>query len=771
MPHPMTIDSLKEQLKKTFGFSQFRGEQEAIILNTIQGKNSFVLMPTGAGKSLCYQLPAIVMEGTAIVISPLIALMKNQVDQMVAFGINAQFLNSSLTRAEINRVKAEVISGAVKLLYIAPESLNKQENLNFLKQAKISFVAIDEAHCISEWGHDFRPEYRKIRTIIESIDEKMPIIALTATATPKVQIDIQKTLNLEDATVFKSSFNRKNLYYEIRSKKDIDKQLIRFIKSHNGKAGIIYCLSRKRVEEIAELLHVNSVKALPYHAGLEPQVRMANQEAFLNEEVDVMVATIAFGMGIDKPDVRFVIHYDAPKSLEGYYQETGRAGRDGLDGTCILFYTYDDILKLDKFNKDKAVTEKENAKILLSEMVYYTNLGVCRRKQLLHYFGEHMAENCGFCDNCMHPTPTFKAEDEVSLVLNAVQQTGEQFDAEHIADFLEGKSNSFIQSHEQEKLSLFGTGKAVSWITPEVDEEDEDDDDEDGDEDVPKKPKMRKTASKPVPIEDEKSAWISFIKQMAIFGLLDKDIENYGVLRLSDAGKAFLKESFPVTFYKDHDYEKEAEPSENDDEGAALGTKAYDDALFDILKTLRKKIAKEKNLPPYVIFQDPSLEEMATTYPTTQDEMAQINGVGMGKVVKFGKPFLEVINRYVEENEIETAKEVVVKSTVNKSKIKIYIIQQVDRKIDLDLIAEQKEVSMSELIEEIETICFSGTKLNLDYYINQVIELDKQEEIYEYFMSADTDNIAEALENCDIEDVTEEELRLMRIKFLSELAN
>ena len=767
----MTIDSLKEQLKKTFGFSQFRGEQEAIILNTIQGKNSFVLMPTGAGKSLCYQLPAIVMEGTAIVISPLIALMKNQVDQMVAFGINAQFLNSSLTRAEINRVKAEVISGAVKLLYIAPESLNKQENLNFLKQAKISFVAIDEAHCISEWGHDFRPEYRKIRTIIESIDEKMPIIALTATATPKVQIDIQKTLNLEDATVFKSSFNRKNLYYEIRSKKDIDKQLIRFIKSHNGKAGIIYCLSRKRVEEIAELLHVNSVKALPYHAGLEPQVRMANQEAFLNEEVDVMVATIAFGMGIDKPDVRFVIHYDAPKSLEGYYQETGRAGRDGLDGTCILFYTYDDILKLDKFNKDKAVTEKENAKILLSEMVYYTNLGVCRRKQLLHYFGEHMAENCGFCDNCMHPTPTFKAEDEVSLVLKSVQQTGEQFDAEHIADFLEGKSNSFIQSHEQEKLSLFGTGKAVSWITPEVDEEDEDDEDEDGDEDVPKKPKMRKTASKPVPIEDEKSAWISFIKQMAIFGLLDKDIENYGVLRLSDAGKAFLKESFPVTFYKDHDYEKEAEPSENDDEGAALGAKAYDDALFDILKTLRKKIAKEKNLPPYVIFQDPSLEEMATTYPTTQDEMAQINGVGMGKVVKFGKPFLEVINRYVEENEIETAKEVVVKSTVNKSKIKIYIIQQVDRKIDLDLIAEQKEVSMSELIEEIETICFSGTKLNLDYYINQVIELDKQEEIYEYFMSADTDNIAEALENCDIEDVTEEELRLMRIKFLSELAN
>ncbi|MEK6548100.1 MAG: RecQ family ATP-dependent DNA helicase, partial [Bacteroidota bacterium] len=431
MPTSISSEVLKEQLKKTFGFSQFRGEQEAIIRNTIDGHNSFVLMPTGAGKSLCYQLPAIVMPGTAIVISPLIALMKNQVDQMLAFGINAQFLNSSLSRAEINRVKAEVISGSVKLLYIAPESLNKQENLNFLQQANISFVAIDEAHCISEWGHDFRPEYRKIRNIIESIDAKLPIIALTATATPKVQQDIQKTLNLEDATVFKSSFNRKNLYYEIRSKKDIDKQLIRYIKSHAGKAGIIYCLSRKRVEEVSELLGVNGIKALPYHAGLDPQIRMSNQEAFLNEEVEVMVATIAFGMGIDKPDVRFVIHYDAPKSLEGYYQETGRAGRDGLDGTCILFYTYDDILKLDKFNKDKAVSEKENAKVLLSEMVYYANLGVCRRKQLLSYFGEHMADNCGFCDNCMHPTATYKAEQEVTWVLEAVKQTGEKFDAEH----------------------------------------------------------------------------------------------------------------------------------------------------------------------------------------------------------------------------------------------------------------------------------------------------------------------------------------------------
>jgi ATP-dependent DNA helicase RecQ len=484
-----------------------------------------------------------------------------------------------------------------------------------------------------------------------------------------------------------------------------------------------------------------------------------------------MVATIAFGMGIDKPDVRFVIHYDAPKSLEGYYQETGRAGRDGLDGTCILFYTYDDILKLDKFNKDKAVSEKENAKILLSEMVYYANLGVCRRKQLLSYFGEHMAENCGFCDNCMHPTATYKAEQEVSLVLEAVKQTGEKFDAEHIADVLEGKTNQYTQSYEHEKLAVFGKGKTISWaISDEDEDDDEDDEDTDGEEQAPKKQKLRKK-KKEVNPEDEKSPWISFIKQVLIYDLLTKDIENYGVLHLSEKGEAFLKDSHPLTFSRDHDYEQEAITAENDEENAAVGAKAYDDALFEILKNLRKKVAKEKNLPPYVIFQDPSLEEMATTYPTTQEEMAQINGVGMGKVVKFGKQFLDAIIRYVEENEIETAKEVVVKSTVNKSKIKIYIIQQVDRKIDLDLIAEQKELSMAELIEEIETICYSGTKLNLDYFINQVIEPDKQEEIYDYFMSADTDNITQALDECNIEDVSEEELRLMRIKFLSELAN
>ncbi len=785
MPNNITTEVLKEQLKQIFGFDQFRGEQEHIIKNTIEGNHSFVLMPTGAGKSLCYQLPAIVMDGTAIVISPLIALMKNQVDQMIAFGVNAQFLNSSLSKAEINKVKSEVLRGEVKLLYIAPESLNKQENLSFLRQAKISFVAIDEAHCISEWGHDFRPEYRKIKSIIEEIDAKLPIIALTATATPKVQQDIQKTLGLEDAQVFKTSFNRKNLYYEIRSKHEVDKQLIRYIKSHTGKAGIIYCLSRKKVEEIADLLHVNGINALPYHAGLEPQVRIANQEAFLNEEVDVMVATIAFGMGIDKPDVRFVIHYDAPKSLEGYYQETGRAGRDGLDGACILFFAHGDIEKLDKFNKNKGNSEKENAKLLLAEMEDFANLGVCRRKQLLHYFGEHLAEDCGFCDNCQHPKTSFKSEEEVLWVLQTIKETEEKFDSEHIADILEGNLTQYVESYGHKDSTYFGKGQQAFWLQQEDDEEDdeeeEDDEDDDLDSDFDDEEGEKKAKKKPLKAKKSKSKkqdpesvrispWISFIKQMAIHGLLEKDIENLGCWKISAKGNDFIGNSFPLTFYKDHDYEKEVQEAIEEEE-SGINAKAYDTELFEILKTLRKKIAKEKNLPPYVIFQDPSLEEMATTYPSSQEEMAQINGVGMGKVIKFGKPFLDVINRYVEENEIETAKEVVVKSTVNKSMIKIYIIQQVDRKIDLDIIAEQKELSMDELINEIETICFSGTKLNLDYYINQVIDPDKQDEIYDYFMSAETDDIEKALAECNIDDVIEEELRLMRIKFLSELAN
>ncbi|MFM1914192.1 MAG: hypothetical protein RIR51_2045 [Bacteroidota bacterium] len=742
---------IKERLKQTFGYNQFRGEQEAIIQNTLAGKNSFVLMPTGAGKSLCYQLPAVIMDGTAIIISPLIALMKNQVDQLINFGVNAQFLNSSLNKSEIIRVKEDVIKGKIKLLYIAPESLIKPDNLDFLRSANISFVAIDEAHCISEWGHDFRPEYRKIKGIVENINKSLPILALTATATPKVQLDIQKTLGMEDAQVFKTSFNRTNLYYEIRSKREIEKQIIRFIKSKPGKAGIIYCLSRKKVEEVAELMKVNGIKALPYHAGLDAAIRIENQEAFLKEEVDIMVATIAFGMGIDKPDVRFVIHYDVPKSLEGYYQETGRAGRDGLEGTCIMFYSYEDIQKLDKFNKDKSQSEKESNRILLEEIANYANLGLCRRRQILNYFGESFNENCGYCDNCMNPKDSFKLEKEVVLVLETIQAVGESFDTAHIANILDGKKTPFIESNGHSKLSYFGKGKNPSWIEDDDDEEEED---------------SRKKSSE----KSDASPWISIIKQMVVYGLISKDIEKSNSLILTEKGKSFIKSSSPLKFYEDHDYENE-ELKEEEPEQFIGSSKAYDEGLFELLSNLRKKIAKEKNLPPYVIFQDPSLEEMATTYPSTNEEMAQINGVGMGKVVKFGKPFLDAINRYVEENEIETAKEIVVKSTANKSKLKIFIIQQVDRKIDLDLIADQKELTMEELITEIEAICDSGTKLNLDYYINQVIDPDKQEEIYDYYMTASTDNIKTALLDCNIDDVSEEELRLMRIKFMSELAN
>jgi ATP-dependent DNA helicase RecQ len=757
---------IKEKLKETFGFSQFRGEQEEIIHNTLLGKSTFVIMPTGAGKSLCYQLPAISMEGTAIVISPLIALMKNQVDQMIAFGINAQFLNSSLSKAEINKVKKEVLAGDVKLLYIAPESLTKEANLTFLKSAKISFVAIDEAHCISEWGHDFRPEYRKIRGIIEGFETKLPIIALTATATPKVQQDIQKNLNLEDSTIFKSSFNRKNLYYEIRAKKDdIDKQIIKYIKGNHSKAGIIYCLSRKKVDEISELLTVNGIKSLPYHAGLDGAVRMANQEAFLNEEVEVMVATIAFGMGIDKPDVRFVIHYDAPKSLEGYYQETGRAGRDGLEGNCIMFYKYDDIVKLDKFNKDKAQLEKENGKMLLNEIVAYSNLGVCRRRQLLGYFGEYSGTDCGACDNCLKPTHKYKVEEEAILAIKAVQETEESHDAQHLADVIMGVESISVNGVKHQKLTVFGKGKKFLMLDNDDDDDDDPEEDEDGN------PIVKQKKSKKVnPMARPTDYWVSLIRQLTIYGYLDKDIDNYGILKVSEKGKAYLKDSYPITLSKDHDYEHDVDEADEEKENTA-GSIAYDEALFELLKNLRKKIAKEKNLPPYVIFQDPSLEEMATTYPSTKEDLANVNGVGMGKVVKFGKPFLDLITKYLEENDIETATEVVVKSAVNKSKIKIFIIQQIDRKVDLEEIAESKSLTINDLLTEIEHICFSGTKLHLDYYLNQVIEPDKQEEIFEYFMTSETDSIAQAMAECDIDDITEEELRLMRIKFLSEVAN
>jgi ATP-dependent DNA helicase RecQ len=763
---------LKKNLKEIFGFDNFRGEQEKIIKSIVVGKNTFVIMPTGAGKSLCYQLPATLLDGTAIVISPLIALMKNQVDQLLAFGINAQFLNSTLNKSEINRVKNDVISGVCKLLYIAPESLTKEDNLVFLKKAKISFVAVDEAHCISEWGHDFRPEYRKIKDIIENINPVMPIIALTATATPKVQLDIQKSLDMENAPLFKTSFNRANLYYEVKAKQNAKKQLIQFISQHRGKSGIVYCLSRKKVEEIAELLNVNGFKALPYHAGLDSDVRMRNQDAFLNENCDIVVATIAFGMGIDKPDVRFVVHYDAPKSLEGYYQETGRGGRDGLDGFCLMFYALDDITKLEKFNKDKNVTERDNAKALLMEMVAYSSLGVCRRRQLLSYFGEQMTKDCGFCDNCNKPTKTFKGEEEVKLVLNTIVKTEERFSANHIADLLTAnvKDNPAIASYEHDKMPEFGKGLEYFNLSDKFEEEEEEDEDEIV---VNKKPKADVNADGKISAADK---WVSIVRQLLVFGYLEKDIDNYGVVKMSEKGINYLKDPYSITFHEDHDL-NETEGSGEDElqqsTGPAAGSGASDPALLELLKALRKKIAKEKNVPPYVVFQDPSLEEMATTYPSNEQELAQVNGVGMGKVVKFGKPFIDLITKYTDENDIETSSDLMVKTKVNKSKTKIFIIQQVDRKIDLEEIAEAKEMAAEELITELESICFSGTKLNLDYFINQMIDKDKQRDIYEYFMTASSDVIEDAVKEFDdYEDgVTEEELRLMRIKFISEMAN
>jgi len=723
-------DALKERLKEIFGYSQFRGNQETIIRNLLDGKNTFVIMPTGAGKSLCYQLPAMINSGLAIVISPLIALMKNQVDQMNAYGVNARFLNSTLSKGEITRLKKDCMNGNVKLLYVAPESLNKEETIEFLKKVNVSFVAIDEAHCISEWGHDFRPEYRRIKSMIHNLGD-MPVIALTATATPKVQIDIQKNLQMEEADVFISSFNRKNLYYEVRPKKETKKQLIKFLKDNKGKSGVIYCLSRKKVEEIAQLLNVNGFKAAPYHAGLDPDVRMKNQDDFLNEEVDIIVATIAFGMGIDKPDVRFVVHYDVPKSLEGYYQETGRAGRDGLEGNCLMFYSHNDLNKLEKFNKDKPVQERENARILLQEMEYYAESPVCRRRQLLHYFGEeYTQENCGMCDNCVHPRERFDGTEAVTLVLKAAKQTNERFGLNHLVNVIRGVEDEYVKSYGHFDLDVYGKG---------------------GDEDA--------------------DYWKSVIRQTLIYQYLEKDIDNIGALRVSKRGADFLKKPYPIELARDHDFTTDIEEEEESTERAPVNAKSYDDKLFEILKNLRKKIAKEKDLPPYVIFQDPSLEEMATTYPTTNEDLAQVNGVGMGKVNKFGKEFLEVIQKYVDENDIETANEVVVKSSVNKSKTKIFIIQQIDRKVDLEEIAETINMSFEDMLTEIENICYSGTKLNLNYYIDQVIDSHKQDDIHDYFMNAETDSLEAALEDDSMSDYSEEEIRLMRIKFMSEYAN
>lgn len=692
-------------------------------------------MPTGAGKSMCYQMPAIVQEGTAIVISPLIALMKNQVDQMNAVGVNARFLNSTLSKSEINRIKKATLAGELKLLYIAPESLTKEENVDFLRQANISFAAIDEAHCISEWGHDFRPEYRRIKSIINHLGD-IPIIALTATATPKVQLDIQRNLQMEDADLFKSSFNRENLYYEVRPKKGIKKQLIKFIRENQGKSGVIYCLSRKKVEEIAQFLQVNGFKAAPYHAGFDPAVRMKNQDDFLNEEVDVIVATIAFGMGIDKPDVRFVIHYDVPKSLEGYYQETGRAGRDGLEGQCVMFYSYNDILKLEKFNKDKPVTEKENAKILLEEMSSYAESAVCRRKQLLHYFGEEYDDTAckksGMCDNCRYEREKYDGQEYVKTVVQAVEQTGQRFGIGHLVSVIRGSSNQYVKSYGHDKLPVYGVGKS----------------------------------------EDE-SLWKSIVRQTLLNEFVEKDIENIGTLKLSKKGLNFLEKPYYVEFTKDLDYSDvdQTEEESNETPASPNAGNSFDKVLFDLLKAERKKIAKEKDLPPYVIIQDPSLQEMATTYPTTDEALANVNGIGMGKVQKFGQSFLKIIKQYVKDNEIDIEDVVVIKSSGNKSKNKIYIIQQVDRKIDLEEVAEQKGWSMSTLIDEMEIICFAGTRLNLDYYLESFIDEDLQADIIDYFLDAESDSIADALDEFDGEDITEDDMRLMRIKFLSEHAN
>lgn len=721
---------IKENLKKIFGFSQFRGNQELIVDNILKGNNTFVIMPTGAGKSLCYQLPAVTIGGTAIVISPLIALMKNQVDQLNAFGINAHFLNSTLSKSESNRVKKEVLSGDTKLLYVAPESLTKEENMEFLKTAQLSFVAIDEAHCISEWGHDFRPEYRKIKQIIGQIGENLPIIALTATATPKVQQDIQRNLNMEEADLFKSSFNRTNLFYEVRPKvkTDTKKQLIKYVKHHKGKSGIIYCLSRKKVEEIAELLRVNGINAAPYHAGLDSGVRIKNQDDFLNEELDVVVATIAFGMGIDKPDVRYVIHYDVPKSLEGYYQETGRAGRDGLEGHCLMFYKYDDILKLEKFNKDKPVNERENAKVLLQEMAAYAESSVCRRKVLLHYFGESLKDDCGYCDNCKKKREEFPGKDDILIAIEAVKETHQRFNLEHIVNVIRGEQNEYMESYKHDGLKIFGMGK-----------------------------------------DKDERHWKSVLRQAMIMGLLSKDIENYGVIRLSPKSEEYMDSPYEVTLTKDHNFE---EMIENDEAEVLSNTgKAYDEKLFDLLKVERKKVAKSKGLPPYVIFQDPSLEEMATVYPTSREELAQINGVGMGKVTKFGAPFLKLITTYVEENEIITASDVVVKTAGTRSKVKISIIQQIDRKIDLDEIASNLNIDMSELLHEIEQIIYSGTKLNINYYIENIMDDEREDILHDYFMSADSDKIREALNELEDDDFGEEEIRVYRIKFISDHAN
>ena len=722
---------LHDKLKEYFGFSSFKGNQEAVIRNVLEGKDTFVLMPTGGGKSLCYQLPAMLMEGVAIVISPLIALMKNQVDAMRTFSAEsgiAHFLNSSLNKTAVAQVRADVLAGKTKLLYFAPESLTKEDNVAFLHKIKVSFYAIDEAHCISEWGHDFRPEYRRIRPIINEIGAA-PLIALTATATPKVQLDIQKNLGMSDASVFKSSFNRPNLYYEIRPKRNVDHDIIRFIKQNEGKSGIIYCLSRKKVEELTELLVANGIRALAYHAGMDAATRAANQDDFLMERVEVIVATIAFGMGIDKPDVRYVIHYDIPKSLEGYYQETGRAGRDGGEGYCLTFYSYKDIQKLEKFMQGKPIAEQEIGKLLLLETVSYAESSMCRRKTLLHYFGEeYTEENCGNCDNCRNPKPKIDARAALKMALEALRDIGDKFKADYLINVLTGKTTALIKSYGHNKSKWFGAGA-----------------------------------------EHDARFWGAVLRQALILGLVDKNIENYGLISVNRKGENFIAMPFPVTVTLDHDYdeeEKEAEAVVPMGKGGAA-----DEELFAMLKDLRKKVAKQHGLPPFVIFQDPSLEDMAVQYPITIEEMQNITGVGVGKARKFGEEFVKLIKAYVEEKEIIRPQDMIVKSVGNKSGNKIFIIQSIDRKMDFEDIARAKDLDFDELLTEIEGIVNSGTKLDISYYLRDFMDEDKIEDIYLYFKEdAQSDSLDAAIDELGA-DYTEEEIRLVRIKFICEQGN
>ncbi len=723
----MPIDvNLTQQLKQHFGFDTFKGDQEAIIRNVLEGNDTFVLMPTGGGKSLCYQLPSLIMEGTAIVISPLIALMKNQVDVINGMSEEegvAHYLNSSLNKAAIDQVKNDILAGKTKLLYVAPESLNKDDNVEFLKTVKISFYAIDEAHCISEWGHDFRPEYRNIRPTIQRIGNA-PVIALTATATDKVRTDIKKNLGIVDAKEFNSSFNRPNLYYEVRPKtNDINKQIIRFIKQNPGKSGIVYCLSRKKVEELAADLCANDIKAAAYHAGLESTKRSETQDDFLMERIDVIVATIAFGMGIDKPDVRFVIHYDIPKSLEGYYQETGRAGRDGGEGKCITFYSYKDLQKLEKFMEGKPVAEQDIGRQLLQETAAYAESSVCRRKMLLHYFGEeYPKDNCGNCDNCLHPKNKIEAKDELIIVLSAVAAVKENFRAEYIIDFVKGRATDDIVSHKHDQLEEFGAGENVN-----------------------------------------DKLWNPVIRQAIIAGYLRKDVENYGLLKLTAAGKRFLKK--PVSFMIVEDTEFKDDYVEEGGDGAG----ALDQELYAMLRDLRKQVARQLKVPPYVIFQDISLEQMATMYPVTIQELQNIQGVGAGKAKRYGQPFCELISKHCQENEIERPEELRVRTVAKKSLFKVKIIQSIDRKIDLEEIAKAQGLDFDELLTEIESIVYSGIKLNIDYYIEDVMDEDKVDDIYDYFYESETDDLDTAMQ--ELGDCTEEEVRLVRLKFFSEMAN